>query len=595
MSYDGRTIDGFRGFSHLDTRILEAWSITKGDPNVGIANVDELSVNHEDLPTIKNVTENGIVLNDNDEYDFDHGTQTAGIMVGQHNDVGIRGVSPNSPYYQIDAYSDFFPAFEGISKWERAAQNYNTAIGILVEENVGVLQHTVNYGSCGHYSPTMHAAMIRFFNEARGGLGGLLTSSAANRGDSCVMPPANKGNVIVAVAAYGLHGKRADYSSFGVRNIISAPSNDPMFSPGVRTTTTSPTDFTKSREYEDNFGGTSAAAPLVAGVASLIFAANPELTAGQAQQILLSSAQDVGEPGYDSETGYGFIDAYAAVKKAKELASEPFVDLTATPYLAALSETVTFSASGRRLPQGELIYRWDLGNGVTLDGETVTHRFEGAGEYKVNLSVLLNEKEIANDMTYIYVTQPANDVPQSHLGNSDSGFSGEAPFELKYWVGYRDNDNSHIIEMQRNTAQYIKCDMGDGGTVSAKRVEYIYQNPGIFENTCTVTDPLGASSQFSFTVNVYEQVVAPQPVISYKPSTDPEKDNGLSIEFGAGESVPGTLGYIDKYLWDFGDGDTSDHPFPTKTYDKPGSYMVSLTVSDRSGKSATTQSEIVVD
>lgn len=37
------------------------------------------------------------------------------------------------------------------------------------------------------------------------------------------------------------------------------------------------------------------------------------------------------------------------------------------------------------------------------------------------------------------------------------------------------------------------------------------------------------------------------------------------------------------YLWDFGDGTTSDKPVVTKVYDKPGDYRVSLTVRDSSG------------
>lgn len=37
-------------------------------------------------------------------------------------------------------------------------------------------------------------------------------------------------------------------------------------------------------------------------------------------------------------------------------------------------------------------------------------------------------------------------------------------------------------------------------------------------------------------------------------------------------------------LWDFGDGTTSDKPVVTKTYEKPGSYDVQLTVKDSSGQ-----------
>jgi PKD repeat protein len=51
---------------------------------------------------------------------------------------------------------------------------------------------------------------------------------------------------------------------------------------------------------------------------------------------------------------------------------------------------------------------------------------------------------------------------------------------------------------------------------------------------------------------------------------------------GPGSSAPGGLGSR-SYVWDFGDGTTSREVNPTKTYNKPGMYSVSLAVDDGSG------------
>jgi hypothetical protein len=62
--------------------------------------------------------------------------------------------------------------------------------------------------------------------------------------------------------------------------------------------------------------GTSFAAPLVAALAGLVFAANPALTAADVRQILRDTADDVGPPGFDNGTGFGRINAVAAITAA---------------------------------------------------------------------------------------------------------------------------------------------------------------------------------------------------------------------------------------------------------------------------------------
>lgn len=68
------------------------------------------------------------------------------------------------------------------------------------------------------------------------------------------------------------------------------------------------------------FFGTSAAAPHVAAVAALMLEANPELEPSKIVEILQNTAMDMSDPetpgadvGFDFRTGYGFVNASAAV------------------------------------------------------------------------------------------------------------------------------------------------------------------------------------------------------------------------------------------------------------------------------------------
>jgi hypothetical protein len=64
--------------------------------------------------------------------------------------------------------------------------------------------------------------------------------------------------------------------------------------------------------------GTSFSAPLVSGLASLMIANDPSLTNRQVMNIIKSTARDIGTPGVDQFTGYGLIDARAALKAPRD-------------------------------------------------------------------------------------------------------------------------------------------------------------------------------------------------------------------------------------------------------------------------------------
>src|SRR6185369_4555975 len=86
--------------------------------------------------------------------------------------------------------------------------------------------------------------------------------------------------------------------------------NIDLCAPGVNIVTT-----TKGGGY-GYATGTSASAPLVAGVAALMFSARPDLTGAKVQQLLKDSADDLGSAGWDTQYGYGRLNAYGALQAA---------------------------------------------------------------------------------------------------------------------------------------------------------------------------------------------------------------------------------------------------------------------------------------
>ena len=68
------------------------------------------------------------------------------------------------------------------------------------------------------------------------------------------------------------------------------------------------------------FGGTSAANPNMAGIASLVWSVNSELTGGELRQILIDTAMDLGTVGDVNTFGNGLVNADAAIRRASALA-----------------------------------------------------------------------------------------------------------------------------------------------------------------------------------------------------------------------------------------------------------------------------------
>ncbi len=64
--------------------------------------------------------------------------------------------------------------------------------------------------------------------------------------------------------------------------------------------------------------GNSFSGPQVAGIAALILSEHPGMSVWRMREIIEQTAHDLGAPGKDNMFGYGLVDAYAAVKMARE-------------------------------------------------------------------------------------------------------------------------------------------------------------------------------------------------------------------------------------------------------------------------------------
>ena len=142
-------------------------------------------------------------------------------------------------------------------------------------------------------------------------------------------------------------------------------------------------------------------------------------------------------------------------------------------------------------------------------------------------------------------------------------------------------------------AQY-QWAFGDGGSASGITATHSYASPGQYTVTLTVVETLGRSRSTSRTINVSVGANVPTAVFNFSPTAPAACQN---VFFNASGSTASQGRRIVGYRWVFGDGTTSNEgPTTTKRYTNTTNttYVVTLTVTDDVGRTATVQQTVPV-
>jgi subtilisin family serine protease len=206
---------------------------------------------------------------DNDPMDLDsHGTHVAGTIAAENNSFGVTGVAYDAlimPVRVLDA--------DGYGSWSDVAN------GITYAADNGA--DVINLSLGGGTSIVDEVAVAI---EYAAGLGSVVVMASGNEYAGQPGFPGNFANEWgIAVGAVNSTKTLADFS-----NDAGSIPLDYVVAPGVNILSTTPGD---TYEY---FNGTSMATPHVAGVAALIFSANPNLTANEVESIITATADPTG-------------------------------------------------------------------------------------------------------------------------------------------------------------------------------------------------------------------------------------------------------------------------------------------------------------
>jgi hypothetical protein len=308
-----------------DVNAPEAWDITRGDPSLIAAVVDEgMDLAHPDL----NLVSGTDVLDDDANpiaedgffslFPENHATSVAGVAAGRgDNALGTSGAAQKCRVMPIRFLSSNFfnpPTVQD----EADAFNFARANGAAIINN--------SWGPTAASAPlpaSTKAAIDDCAAFGRGGLGTLIFFAAGNSNLDCSGIGYCSDPVTVAVSASNDQDVLSSYSNFGAPIDFCAPSNGGVTS-GIWTTDRQGSKGYSSTDYANNFGGTSSASPLASGVALLVMSANPYLSWNEVVDVMHDTARKIDPAGgaYDlngksPKYGYGKVDAYAAVVEAQ--------------------------------------------------------------------------------------------------------------------------------------------------------------------------------------------------------------------------------------------------------------------------------------
>jgi subtilisin-like proprotein convertase family protein/subtilisin family serine protease len=330
-----------RGKPGIDLNIVSAWEKYRGR-GVNIAIVDDgLQLAHPDIaPNVVSRLHHDYRDNDTDANpggtDDYHGTAVAGVVAARgNNSLGVTGVAFEAGLVGIRLVGGFVHTDE-----QSAAAILHSNRVIHVSNNSwGAEDGGRNLDGPG---PLMRTAREIAVRNGRDGKGTILVWSGGNGRevqDDVNYDGYSNSMHVFPVAAINDLGKQAAYSEPGACLVVTTPSNvgESSAQEGIVTADLIGDDGLNyvpvgddlpDTSYTRYFGGTSAAAAMVSGVAALVLEANPNLGWRDVKEILMRSATQVDPSDQDwinngsglrfnHKYGGGLVNASAAVTLAR--------------------------------------------------------------------------------------------------------------------------------------------------------------------------------------------------------------------------------------------------------------------------------------
>ena len=215
---------------------------------------------------------------------------------------------------------------------------------------------------------------------------------------------------------------------------------------------------------------------------------------------------------------------------------------------------------------------WRLGGDSTW-GNSGTW-FSGWIDEPAIYPAALTATQVANHYVAATTGQVVNVVPTASFGQTTDFLTVSV-------------DGTASTDADGSVAAYT-WDFGDGSTAAGATASHTYREPGTFTVTLTVTDDGGATDAVTRQVTVTAPPPNKAPTAAF---TVTAAQLDIAVDAAGSADADGSVA---AYGWDFGDGTTGSGATAAHTYAAPGTYTVTLTVTDDDGATDVTTRDVEV-
>jgi gliding motility-associated-like protein len=260
-----------------------------------------------------------------------------------------------------------------------------------------------------------------------------------------------------------------------------------------------------------------------------------------------------------------FDNCTDSVTKTIVVEDKPAVDFTVND---SSSCQAPFNTQFTDLTPGAASWLWDFGDGSTSTQQNPVHLYAALGNYTVSLTVTTAAgcENTVTKTNFIKIQETSVSI------NAPQG--GCIPFPYTPVA---------TIQTLDTVVSYL-WDFGDGSTSNLQNPPaHIYNSTGNYDISLTITTTIGCTKTITIPDGV---LTGTPPIVNF--TFTPVNACASEIIFFNGQAVT-TPGADVTWLWDFGDGNTSDLQSPSHKFEDFGPLNVTLAVSNNGCINTTTQ------
>ena len=246
-----------------------------------------------------------------------------------------------------------------------------------------------------------------------------------------------------------------------------------------------------------------------------------------------------------------FGSCKGSISKTIEVIARPTVDFSVDNAASCKPYTANFTSNA----PDAVAFEWDFGDGRTSNDKDPSHTYTALGEYTVKLTITNRAgcKETVEKRAFIKIKSPT--VTVANLPTE-----GCVPLKVTPVVNVTSVDP--IVDYQWN--------FGDGTTATGRTPSHTYTTTGVYTVTLTYKTAGGCTNTLTFADGVK---VGDKPNVNFT-VTPTDFCASVAAQF---TDLSTATPPVNRWLWNFGDGTTSNLRDPSHVFADIGEFDITLT------------------